>query len=155
VGGGEETVDLRVEYQLRLAEIVDEVLADPGSSHGGGLVVLLAQGTSELIAGLGQPRVADDETRWSAPHLLDHIAATGPQVLKVGHIGLDRKGVDAGCLQLVDQIEAIVVAAMEMNADRGGAVQSRSQSEGLSDSAVLAGPGDEHALAIECWGVVG
>ena len=149
MGRGQEPVDLGVEHQSGLFEIVDEVLTHPGTTDGQRFVGLLLQCPAELVPAFGQPAVANDQARGLAAHLFDHVATAGPEIPQVGDVSLDRERVDACILEGADQVEPVLVAAMEMDADRRCAVQPCSEGEGLTDPAVLAGTGDEHPFALE------
>ena len=88
-------------------------------------------------------------------HLLDDVAAGGPQVAEVGDVGLEGEGVDPVLLELLDEVEAVLVAAMEVDTNRGRPVEAGGEGEGLPDPAVFAGPGDEDSLALEARPQVG
>jgi hypothetical protein len=89
------------------------MLAHPRTTHREFLLGKLAQRAPEGIAAFRQARVADEQVRREAAHLLDDIAAHRPQVAHVGDVGLDGKRVDLLVAQRVHQIERVDIAAVK------------------------------------------
>jgi hypothetical protein len=44
----------------------------------------------------------------------------------------------------VDQVEAVAVAAVEMDSDAGGTIEPGAERQRLAEAAVLSGAGDQH-----------
>jgi hypothetical protein len=91
--------------------------------------------------------IADDNVGALATHVLDDVAARGPQIGETGYIGLQRKRINALFAYGVDQVETIPVAAVEVHADAGGAVGCCSKGQRLTDTTVLSGSGNKHSFA--------
>ncbi len=144
---GHEPLDLRVHYEARLPQVVHEGLPHAYATFRTAFTFFFRQRAAESVAFFRKPGVAHDDVGALATHVLDDVAARGPQVGKAGYIGLQRESFDAAIANGVDEIEAVPVAAVEMDTDSGGAVGRCRKGQCLADTTVFPGSGDKDSLS--------
>ena len=142
-----KAVDLRVHHEARFPQVVHERLPHSYAAFRATLALYFGQRPAESIALFRKPGVADDDVGALATHVLDDIAARGPQVGEARHIGLQCKRIDAAIAYGVDEVEAVPVAAVEMDTDSGSTVSGCSKGQCLADSSVLPGARNQHSFA--------
>jgi hypothetical protein len=144
---GHETLDLGVHHQPGFAQVVHEGLPYPDAAFRAALAFDLGQRPPESIASLRQTGVADDDVGALAAHVLDNVAARGPEVREAGHVGLQCERVDAARLYRVDEIEPVPVTAVEVDANCFRPVGGGRKRKRLADTPILTGARDQDPFA--------